>query len=62
MRNANKGLALGAALSSASLALAQTTTTTGLDLSNLLGGGAVGLIVLAVLVFLAWRWWGGSGN
>lgn len=54
-----KKFAIVATLASASTALAQTST---LDLTNLLGGGAVGLVVLALIVFFGWRWFFGRGD
>ncbi|MBI5863048.1 MAG: hypothetical protein HZB38_00775 [Planctomycetes bacterium] len=55
-------LASGAtfALATAAAAMAQTDTATGGlfdNLTGLLGGGLVGIVVLAAIVFFAWRWW-----
>lgn len=52
--------ALLAALSTASAALAQTTGT--LDLAGLFGGGAIGLVILAIVIFFGWRWFRGGSD
>jgi hypothetical protein len=53
-------LALGTfALAATATAMAQTTGT---SLDSLLGGGAVGIIILGVIVFFAWRWFFGGGG
>lgn len=63
-----KSLAALAALSTTGMALGQTTTTNNL-LSGLLGGnvaglGLAGIVLLAVIVFVAWRFFfnGGGGD
>lgn len=53
-----KKFALVTTLATAGTAMAQTTT----DLTNLLGGGAVGLVVLVAIIFFGWRWWFGGGD
>lgn len=53
-----KKFALVSTLATAGTAMAQTTNT--LDLAGLLGGGAVGLVVLVAIIFFGWRWWFGG--
>ncbi|GMU83228.1 MAG: hypothetical protein IT450_08855 [Phycisphaerales bacterium] len=43
------------AIAMAAVAMAQDTTNDGL-LGGLLSGGAIGLVVLAVLAFFVWQW------
>ena len=52
--------ALAAILASGTAAMAQTTG--GIDLAGLFGGGAIGLVVLAIVVFFGWRWFRGGGD
>lgn len=54
MRKLNNALALLAVLGAASVAMAQDTTTTGL-LDSLAGIGIGGLVVVAALVFVLFR-------
>lgn len=56
-----KKFALALALLATGSAMAQTTNT-GLNLSGLLGGGTVGLVVLAAIIFFVFRWWRGGGS
>lgn len=54
MKNFSKALAVASALTATSAVLAQDTTNNGL--AGLLGGaGIVGVAVLALIVFVVWR-------
>lgn len=53
MRKFNKGLAISTSLASAAMAFAQTDNTN--LLSSLLGGGVVGILVLALIGFFLFR-------
>lgn len=44
------------AIAMAAVAMAQDTTTNDGLLGGLLSGGAIGLVVLAVIAFFIWQW------
>lgn len=49
-----KRIALGSfALAATSTAMAQTTGT---PIDGLLAGGALGIIILGIIVYFAWQW------
>jgi len=62
MRKFSKGLAISTSLAAATMAVAQDTTDNTNLLSSLLGGGVVGILVLALVGFFLFRFFFSSGD